>query len=536
MLKKLAILLALGLGFFSGAAAAQDNDALLLGYLRVTELMYEPAAGNAFEYIELRNTSATATLDLEGVTFLDGIDYSFPAGVTLEPLAYQLLAKATDLAAFRSQYGLPPTTPVAGGYVGRFSNGGERVEIRTSPTGPVIVDFDYNNGRGWPQAAAGPGHSLVVRDDALAGQTSNLLSYGRNWRASTYLGGSPGAADPEPIRDVVVNEFMAHTDLNDPNFPAYDSNDWIELHNTTESDILLDGWYLSDDPFDLTSWAIPAVTIPAGGFISFDETTGFHNPITTGFGLNKAGEQIFLSYLPAQGPRRVADSLTFKGQSSATSLGRWPDGTEFFQAMPSSRDFENLAPLETVHISEFMYHPPADADIIDSATNLEYVELTNPTASAVDLWGLEGSWRLDGGADFLFPIGTQIPAGATLVVVGFDPADATALSAFEEGYNIDSQDVSIIGPWDGRLSNRGESIALERPQAPDGPGEPFSWIIVDEVIYFDDFPWTEDSDGSGLSLHRLSRTNPGNDPASWRAAPPSIAPAVESRTPALKVY
>src|SRR5205809_692724 len=53
-------------------------------YLRITELMYHPAAlfGNGsppdeFEYIELKNTSSSLTLNLTGIRFTNGIEFSF---------------------------------------------------------------------------------------------------------------------------------------------------------------------------------------------------------------------------------------------------------------------------------------------------------------------------------------------------------------------------------------------------------------------------------------------------------------------------
>ncbi|MDB4572699.1 lamin tail domain-containing protein, partial [Akkermansiaceae bacterium] len=40
-----------------------------------------------------------------------------------------------------------------------------------------------------------------------------------------------------------------------------DSSDWIEIENTDGTAVSMEGWYLTDDPDDLTKWTIPAVTL-----------------------------------------------------------------------------------------------------------------------------------------------------------------------------------------------------------------------------------------------------------------------------------
>ncbi|MFC1452883.1 DUF2341 domain-containing protein [Verrucomicrobiota bacterium] len=496
-----------------------ENIDLLVDHLRISELMYNPAADQESEFVELYNTSSNHTVNLDGVRFTDGIDFWFDGGLSIPPMGYLLVVgsgPAQDFAAFRQHYGLAAGVPIAGPYQGRLDNGGEKLTLKTAWAGTVISSFDYDDGRGWPQAADGVGHSLVPL--VIHSQTNEVLSYGRNWRRSAFLGGSPGRADLEPVPTVVLNEIMAHTDYTNEAFPAYDSDDWIELYNASESAVTLTNWYLSDDGSDLRKWAIPATTvIPAHSRIVFDEVTGFHSPITEGFGLDKAGEQVFLSLLPGVGSNRVADCVRFKGQEKQYSLGRYPDGDEYWQALAPTPDAANTPPGLHVVIDEIMYHPRPTAAHPEDNTNEEYVELHNPTGARVDLWNESGTWRIDGGVSYSFPANTWIPPDGRIVLVSFDPSVPAALNAFLDAYDLAGGDAVIMGPYSGRLSNRGERIAVERPQSSDNPALPeeISWVIVDEAIYFDQRPWPTASDGTGRPLQRRPGTSCGNDPANW---------------------
>ena len=77
--------------------------------------------------------------------------------------------------------------------------------------------------------------------------------------------------------------------------------------------------------------------------------------------------------------------------------------------------------------------------------------------------------------------------------------------------------------WAGSLSNAGERIVIEMPQAADLSGDPVSWVIVDEVIYADVLPWPEAADGSSEVLQRIfaDEYHSGNDPDNWQAASPT---------------
>jgi hypothetical protein len=494
-----------------------DTAAVLTNYLRVSELMYDPPAGSDFEFIELHNTSDTVTLDLAGANFTAGVDFTFTNGITIAPGGYLLVIRNASAAAFRSYYGLAGNVPVVGPYTGSLANDGETLTLKTGAGGTEIVSFEFGNGRGWPIAANGSGHSLVPANPTAPGQATGALDYPGNWRASSFINGSPGQADPAgPAPTVVLNEITAHTDYTNAALPEYDSDDWIELYNSTAASIGLTNWYLSDDPANLTKWSIPSTIIAARGWISFDEVTGFHSPITSGFGLDKAGEQVLLSYLPGTPADRVVDAIKFKGQPNEVSLGRYPDGAPFCYAMARTRDGVNSAGLPGLVITEIMYHPP-DLSTNDN-TRDEFVEIYNPTLSPITLQDADGIWRLDGGIGFTFPAATTIPAGASLLVVNFDPSDAATLGEFRAAYGITNLSLPILGPYSGKLGNRSDRVALERPQAPDLPGQDYSWIIVDEVIYGNQNPWPVAANGAGYSLQRVSTVNHGDDPANWVAA------------------
>ena len=492
-----------------------DNRYELANHLRVTEVMHNPPEGSDYEFVELRNASSNLVLNLAGAAFTSGIDYVFTNGTVLLPGGHLVLTRAPSEAAFRAHYGLDAAVAITGPYTGKLGNEGERLRLETASGGLVVFNFTYGDGRGWPVAPDGGGHSLVPVDLAV---TEQGLDYGGNWRASAFVDGSPGSTDPMPPATLVINELGAHTDT--AQAPPMDSDDWVEILNIGTGAVSLADWYLSDDVDQLTNYALPTnLVLSAGERITLTERVHFNPDGLTGFGLNKAGEEVFLSYLDGATSSRIADAVVFKGQENATSLGRYPDGTHDWYALTPTPDATNSPPSGHVVIGKVMYHPKPTETHPEDNTNDEFIEIYNPTDAAVDLWNTEGPWRLDG-VGYTFPSNTVIPADGYLVVVTFDPAtNAAARAAFLAAYGIEEGDLTLLGPLGGKLSNRGERIALERPQAPDALGDPISWVIVDEVIYFDRHPWPEGADGTGAALRRVWPNRYGRNPDYWLLAP-----------------
>ena len=507
-------------------AGVPDNAGALNDNLKLTELMFNPPAGSDYEFVELRNTSADATLDLAGVGFTSGITYTFPAGATLAPGAHALVvraAAANNFATFRAHYGLSNSVPIFGPYSGSLSDSGEALVLKAAAGGAELVALEYGDNRLWPIAADGAGHSLVPVDSALTNQADAALDYPFHWRASTRMKGSPGAVDPAPNDALVLNEIVAHTDFTS----EQDSNDWIELHNRSLADITLgSGWYLSDNDGNLKKWQIPPGTVvPAGGYVVFDEVTGFHNPPTSGFGLTKSGEQVFLSHLPGDVTDRVVDAVRFAAEENDWSWGRPAHGPAFWSPlMPRTRGAANGNRPDVPRITEIHFHPLNDAE-----TN-EFVEITGAVGYGTNFANSVGAWRLDGDVAFVFPPGFNLPAQGRVLVVGFDPADTARLNAFRATFGITNQSLPILGPWTGKLSNSSGQLSLEKPQAPDLVGDPVGWILVDEAVFLDQAPWPTNADGTGASLQLYSTALPGSHPAAWTAATPTpglVATAVQ---------
>ena len=481
--------------------------------LRITELLANPAPGpagqaldkEAFEFVELKNIG-DETLDISSVSFTEGIAFDFSNSqiTILEPGEHVLVVK--DEQAFRARYGADAAARIAGQYLGQLANNGERIALEDFWNG-VIVDFGYDDGRAWPLGADGVGHSLIPLDSALTQASVSVLNYPGNWRRSSHIHGSPGTDDPDPAGTVLINEFMAN--------PLSGQSDWVELINRSENPVSLRNWYLSDDIDELTKWAIPSHISVAGRASQTFYLTGASSAISANFSLRRNGEALILSYLPDNAPGGIRDAVEFKAQQRDLSLGRHPDGQAAWFTMTPTRDSANARPTDHLVISEIMYHPPDP--------ELEYLELTNPTDQPVVLGSPQALWRLNGALDMLLPLDLVLDAHERIVLVGFDPVlDTDIRDAFVAAYGVDTAAVRLVGPWSGNLANNGERIALE--QAVDAQSiDDTSWIIWDEVVYSDEYPWPVSPDGLGDALQRIDMAGEfqGMNPAHWTAGPPT---------------
>lgn len=485
--------------------------------LLVSEVMYHPPDvldqdGDSYEFIELKNASSQE-IELSGVTFASGLKFTFPLGARLSPGALAVLVK--DVAAFQGKY---PGVPVAGVFTGGLANGGEQIEINHA-TGTNIVVFTYGDLAPWPTAADGVGFSLVPvlatgnpdPDDPL------------NWRASTALGGSPGADDPPSSQPrVVINEVLTHTDP-----PLKDS---IELLNLATTNAPIGGWYLTDDLSVPKKFRIPdGTSIPPGGLLVFDEDDFNPTPgVDPSFNLSSYGDEVFLFSADLAGNLTgYSDGFVFDAAQNGVSFGRFANSAGELQypaqlslTLPGANTGPRVGP---VVINEIHYAPKPGDD--------EFVELKNITGAAVPLFYSDpqhpqwatNRWQL-AGVDFTFPANVTLAANGLLVVTSIDPA------TFRAKYSVPAG-VPVYGPYTGSLQDSGELLELKRPDQTDeiSTGLYFTpYYTVDAVRYNDKAPWPIEADGIGPSLERLNSAAYGNDPINWRAAPGLASPGLDN--------
>ncbi|MFM1942237.1 MAG: hypothetical protein RI897_1219 [Verrucomicrobiota bacterium] len=197
----------------NGEWSALTEATFIVGNPRlvISELHYHPAdpsgselaAGfldsDEFEFVELYN-AGTGSLDLRGVRFVDGVEFSFPTTPLVSLKAGETLLLVSNPAAFELRYG--PGLPVAGAYTGRFSNGGERVAIQ-DVDGKSLVAFGYSTLAPWPMTPDGLGPSLTLIN--ANADPSDPAS----WVASSVWGGTPslvGTLAAPHIQGVVRSE------------------------------------------------------------------------------------------------------------------------------------------------------------------------------------------------------------------------------------------------------------------------------------------------------------------------------------------
>lgn len=137
-----------------------------------------------------------------------------------------------------------------------------------------------------------------------------------------------GTTSAGTLPTLFLNELQA-LNAGSPVDEFGEADDWFEIYNPTGAPVNLAGWYVSDDPAQLTKYRFdPAgnqAVVPAGGWLlvwADNQTT--QGDLHTNFALSStSGESVLLV-----GPDGVTmvDQISFGPQASGVSFGRATDG------------------------------------------------------------------------------------------------------------------------------------------------------------------------------------------------------------------
>ncbi|MDP2898335.1 MAG: lamin tail domain-containing protein [bacterium] len=314
---------------FVAQLAGTLNDANAgpkVGPVVINEIMFDPFPSQTtntadLEYLELRNISS------EDVPLFDpdipentwhiggGVDYSFPADITLPPGGYALIVRfdprsdVMKLNAFRFRYSLDESVRMFGPYTGHLENLGERVTLSKPgepklPPDPdagtvpyIVVDqVDYSDSAPWPTGANGTGESL---QRLASGRYGNDPI---NWEVAPPTPGrdNPGAstedADEDEMPDAWETEHFGGTNV--PGGGA--AEDWDK-----DGSCNLDEYLAGTNPTDPSS-VLAISTIVNGSdsriIIRWRSVSGKSYSILKATDLAAGFDQVEAAHIPATPP------------------------------------------------------------------------------------------------------------------------------------------------------------------------------------------------------------------------------------------
>lgn len=259
-------------------------------------------------------------------------------------------------------------------------------------------------------AVTGNGSSLVNGTNVLAVEVHQTSS-----NSSDMVFGARFNISAPSAPSIVINEVL----------PAAAGTGFVEFFNPTGGAIDLGGYYLSDDPGNLTKFQIPgSLNIPPSGIAS----VGF-----TESGLAIASQTIV--YLTDPNGTTVVSAISTAMPLDGRSLGRKPDGVgSWFLFTNPTRDSANASASAgslagTLMLSEIAFTPGTD--------DADFVELYNAGGATLNLSGLFVASALD--------FSDKVALGGTLASGAYTSVDVPFFGTDFPLFLIDSSNNVISG-------------------------------------------------------------------------------------------
>lgn len=412
--------------------------------IRINEVMtsnkgtLSDETGDSPDWLELYNDS-DQEVAIGGYGLSDdkveAAKWTFPAGTTIPPHGYLVVFCSGDTARG------PLHTP--------FKLSADDDLVLTTEGGAVIdslslkaVSTGYTLGRdeagSWVEMRPSPG--FANNDEGVAAFLATL------------------AATEAESNGVFINEFMA-SNASTLLGPDGSYCDWIELYNTTGTDIDLSGYGISDNPAQPLKYALPQGTVIRAYGTLLIYCTGregsSNTQIEVPFGLAAYEEAVVFSTPDG----RILDSVEYTRQETDKSMARVPDGTGAWQQTASptpgyantaagAAEYQASLPFGTgeLMLSEIINGNKSTL-IQPDQKYYDWIEICNRSGAAINLSGYALSNNAKNPAKWVFPDMT-LEAGGYLVVIasGKDQRDPSGTLETNFGISGDGDSVFLFAP------------------------------------------------------------------------------------------
>ena len=453
------IVLFAGAVAFSLIFSGQDNgdglgsQPIVLSEILAGNRTYIAPNGQYLDYVEVRNIT-DSPVDISGYMISDRPDfigYTFPKGTILQ--AHSYIVCWCDKESDSDKYGKFGISRKGDDTILLYNKANVLIDQYTVPVVAENVPLVREDDGTWNTAVyATPGF-----ENTEAGFESWLKSIDAD---------SPS---------IVISEVMPSSGFAIVNGEGNQS-DWIELYNTGDQTVVLDGAFLSDDSMDRTKWQIPSLQIEPGQRIVVRCSGDLAGENDANFALSRNGCTVILTGIHGNTISMVECPEVGKECSWALQ----EDGT-YLETTKATPGYENTEAgydtwLKTVgyttpniKISEVM---SANRSTIQNAAKelCDWVELYNAGTEDVSLHGLYLSNDASDRLKWMLPDIT-LRAGQRIVI----PCSGGEAPANEAAFSLPREGCSVI--LSGAVGNVIDQVEVPRL------GEDRSWTLLSNGIF-----------------------------------------------------
>lgn len=382
------------------AAEAFNTRVTAESSIRISEIMASNGSaltlqdGSLPDWIELQNTGS-ADLTLEGFALMRANDPSqlYTFGKVMIPAGgYVIVYADSGVDIGVAELHAPFRIPASGDTLVLMNAAGRVVDrVETPELGRNHV------------YARGLSGSWDVSATATPGEKNEITRPDGNAKIELAVAESA----------VYVTEAMS----NNASYAADENgefHDYIELYNSSDKPVSLNGWYLSDDRENIARWAFPDMSIPAGSHMivhcSGLDRTADVNHLHTNFRLGSEGTDVVLTDAAGRTVSMVEAGALQPDQACSLINGEWTDLFAPTPGMPNT--------LDSAHtLTERLRAQSGTGVIINeiaaasTTVNYDWVEIYNAGSETVDLTDYGLTDNTGRPRKWQFPQGTVIAPG-----------------------------------------------------------------------------------------------------------------------------